>query len=205
MARGGTKDKIKQVALVLFAKDGYEATSMEQIAKGVGIKKSSLYAFIKSKELLFWELYEGLESKYLNYMQELFASSETMVADARLFFLFKRYLLFYHASGAQEDMAARDFWIRVMFFPPTSFKEKIMARSLGYEQELGKKYIEIILEGMTQGTIKKDNPEDLLISFYSLRQGLYSLMTVFMESMKIEEKEERIDKVWQNFWQGIKA
>ena len=80
-----------------------------------------------------------------------------------------------------------------------------MVRSLGYEQELGKKYIEIIIEGMAQGTIKKDNPEDLLISFYSLRQGLYSLMTIFMESMKKEEKEDRIDKVWQNFWQGIKA
>ena len=80
-----------------------------------------------------------------------------------------------------------------------------MARALGYEQELGKNYIEIMIEGMTQGTIKKDDPEDLLISFYSLRQGLYSLMAVFMEGMKMEEKEDRIDKVWRNFWQGIKA
>jgi len=44
-----TRDKIKKIALTLFADNGYDATSMEKIASGVGVKKSSLYAFITSK------------------------------------------------------------------------------------------------------------------------------------------------------------
>lgn len=201
--RGETRGKIKKVALALFASDGYDATSMEKIATGVGIKKSSLYAFIKSKESLFWEIYEELESQYLDYMQQLLAKSETMLPAERLFYLFKQYLLFYHSSATQEGVAARVFWIRVMFFPPTALKENLLTRALQNEQELGEKYIAIIKEGIAQGTIKQGNPEEILLSFYSLRQGLYSLMNVFMADMTKEEKEDKIDKVWHNYWQGI--
>jgi AcrR family transcriptional regulator len=104
--RGETRDKIKKVALALFASDGYDATSMDQIATGVGIKKSSLYAFIKSKESLFWEIYEEMESQYLDYMQRLLVDSETMLPAQRLFYLFKQYLLFYHTSATEEAAAA---------------------------------------------------------------------------------------------------
>jgi AcrR family transcriptional regulator len=201
--RGETRDRIKKVALALFASDGYDATSMDKIATGVGIKKSSLYAFIKSKESLFWEIYEELEHEYLAYMQQLLVNSETMLPGARLFYLFKQYLLFYHTSATEEAAAARTFWIRVMFFPPAVLKDNLLARSLKYEQELGERYIGIIKDGIKQGTIKKENPEEILLSFYSLRQGLYSLMNVFMSDMPKEQKADKIDKVWDNYWQGI--
>jgi len=201
--RGETRDKIKKVALALFASDGYDATSMDKIATGVGIKKSSLYAFIKSKESLFWEIYEELESQYLDYMQQLLVHSENMLPAERLFYLFKQYLLFYHTSVTQEGVAARTFWIRVMFFPPAVLKDNLLARALRHEQELGERYIGIIKDGIAQGTIKKENPEEILLSFYSLRQGLYSLMNVFMSDMPKEQKEDKIDKVWHNYWQGI--
>lgn len=202
--RGETRDKIKRVALVLFASDGYDATSMDKIATGVGIKKSSLYAFIKSKESLFWELYEELESQYLDFMQQLLKNSEAMFPDERLFYLFKQYLLFYHTATTEEGIAASIFWIRVMFFPPTVFKEQLLARALRSEQELGARYVEIINDGIAQGAIKKENPEDILLSFYSLRQGLYSLLNAFMSNMTIEQKEDKIDKVWHSYWLGIK-
>lgn len=202
--RGDTRDKIKNVALMLFANEGYDATSMDKIATGVGIKKSSLYAFIKSKESLFWDIYVELESQYLEYLQQLFNNSEAMAPAERLFYLFKQYLLFYHTATTEEGKSASVFWIRVMFFPPAVFKEQLLVRALKHEQELGVKYLQIINEGIVQGTIKKENPEDILLSFYSLRQGLYSLLNAFMSDMTAEQKEHKIDKVWHNYWQGIK-
>ena len=38
-----TKEKILETALTLFAKNGYDGTSVEQIAQDVGIKAPSLY------------------------------------------------------------------------------------------------------------------------------------------------------------------
>lgn len=203
--RGETREKIKKIALSLFASDGYDATSMDKIATGVGIKKSSLYAFIKSKEALFWEIYKELERQYLDHIQQLLRNSETMLPVERLSYMFKQYLLFYHTFSTQEGVAARTFWIRVMLFPPVALKDDLLARALKHEQELGEIYIQIIKEGINQGTIRKEKPEDILLSFYSLRQGLYSLLNVFMSEMTKEQKENKIDKVWHNYWYGIKG
>ena len=45
-----TKEKILDAALTLFAENGYDGTSVEQIANIVGIKAPSLYKHYKSKE-----------------------------------------------------------------------------------------------------------------------------------------------------------
>lgn len=202
--RGDTKNNIKKVALALFANDGYDATSMDKIASGVGIKKSSIYAFFKNKESLFWEIYDDLEEQYNKYMEKLLRESETMAVGDRLFYLFKHYLLYYHSSATEEAIAARVFWIRVMFFPPASIKDHLLLRAFKHEQQLGLKYAEIIRTGIDEGIIQGEDSEDILLSYYSLRQGLYSLMNVFMSNMTAEEKAVKVEKVWRNYWQGIR-
>ncbi|HEX3012658.1 MAG TPA: helix-turn-helix domain-containing protein, partial [Methanobacterium sp.] len=42
-----TKEKIFDSAIELFAKKGFDATSMREIAEAVGIKKASLYSHYK--------------------------------------------------------------------------------------------------------------------------------------------------------------
>lgn len=200
-----TRDKIKKIALTLFANNGYDATSMENIATGVGIKKSSLYAFITSKEALFWEIYEDLEGKYHNYMEQILADSESMLPPARLYYLFKQYLIGTLSSSEQQGSATGTFWIRAMFFPPVALKDRLLTRALKHEMGLGERYKEIIKDGIRQGLIREGSPEEILLSYYSLRQGLYSLMNVFMTDLTEEQKVNNIDKVWYNYWQGIKG
>lgn len=200
-----TRDKIKKIALTLFANNGYDTTSMEKIATGVGIKKSSLYAFIASKEALFWEIYEDVEGHYHNYMEQLLTDSESMSPAERLYYLFKHYLIYNHNSAKEDEPVARTFWIRIMFFPPATLKERLLAKALKHEMELGERYLEIIQAGIRQGLIREDSPEEILLSYYSLRQGLYSLMNVFMSDLNEEQKNDKIDKVWHNYWHGIEG
>ena len=42
-----TKEKILDAALTLFAENGYDGTSVEQIANIVGIKAPSLYTVLR--------------------------------------------------------------------------------------------------------------------------------------------------------------
>src|SRR5450755_4578403 len=48
--RGGTRERIQSVALELFAEQGYEKTSLREIAERLGVTKAALYYHFKSKE-----------------------------------------------------------------------------------------------------------------------------------------------------------
>lgn len=49
---------ILESAVELFGAQGYNQTSMQQIAESVGISKGSLYSFFQSKEDLIISIYE---------------------------------------------------------------------------------------------------------------------------------------------------
>jgi AcrR family transcriptional regulator len=48
--RGDTRERIQQIALELFAEQGYERTSLREIAERLGVTKAALYYHFKSKE-----------------------------------------------------------------------------------------------------------------------------------------------------------
>lgn len=49
-AKGTTKQGILDAALELFSVQGYEATSISQLAEAVGIRKASLYSHFENKQ-----------------------------------------------------------------------------------------------------------------------------------------------------------
>ena len=53
MKNATTKQRILIEAVKLFAKEGYEAVSVDQIANAVGIKAPSLYKHYKNKRDIF--------------------------------------------------------------------------------------------------------------------------------------------------------
>jgi AcrR family transcriptional regulator len=48
--RTDTRSRVQEVALELFAKQGYEKTSLREIAERLGVTKAALYYHFKSKE-----------------------------------------------------------------------------------------------------------------------------------------------------------
>ncbi len=48
--RTDTRSRVQQVALELFAEQGYEKTSLREIAERLGVSKAALYYHFKSKE-----------------------------------------------------------------------------------------------------------------------------------------------------------
>jgi AcrR family transcriptional regulator len=50
LPRGGTRERIQSIALELFAEQGYEKTSLREIAERLGVTKAALYYHFRSKE-----------------------------------------------------------------------------------------------------------------------------------------------------------
>ena len=64
MERGNTKQEILGASLELFSVQGFEATSISQIADAVGIRKASLYSHFESKQAILDALIKDVLEQY---------------------------------------------------------------------------------------------------------------------------------------------
>ncbi|MEV6205317.1 helix-turn-helix domain-containing protein [Streptomyces sp. NPDC051771] len=60
MARGNTRQRIQDVALELFAEQGYEKTSLREIAERLDVTKAALYYHFKTKEDIIIGIFQDL-------------------------------------------------------------------------------------------------------------------------------------------------
>lgn len=68
---GKTKEHILLEATILFARKGYAAVSMKDIAKAIGVKPASLYNHYASKEEIWKTVVEQAIGLYLLYCENL--------------------------------------------------------------------------------------------------------------------------------------
>lgn len=71
--RGNTRQRIQDVALELFAEQGYEKTSLREISEKLDVTKAALYYHFKTKEDILVSIFEGLNRP----VAELIAWGET--------------------------------------------------------------------------------------------------------------------------------
>ena len=64
MDRGNTKQEILKASLELFSVQGFEATSISQIADAVGIRKASLYSHFDSKQAILNAIVKEVLQQY---------------------------------------------------------------------------------------------------------------------------------------------
>ena len=74
MEKGNTKQEIIEAALDLFSAQGFEATSVSQIADAVGIRKASLYSHFENKQAILDALVQEVLKQYEE--QSLFARAD---------------------------------------------------------------------------------------------------------------------------------
>ena len=72
--RADTRQRIQAVALELFAEQGYDKTSLREIAERLGVTKAALYYHFRSKE----EIVASLVEEYFGQIDELVAWGRTL-------------------------------------------------------------------------------------------------------------------------------
>lgn len=74
MDRGNTKQEILEASLDLFSVQGFEATSISQIANAVGIRKASLYSHFENKQAILDALVKEVLEQYTTH--SIFAGTD---------------------------------------------------------------------------------------------------------------------------------
>ena len=79
--RSDTRGRIQAVALDLFTEQGYETTSLREIAERLGVTKAALYYHFKSKE----EIVQSLIKERVSVLEELvdWAKSQPRTPETR--------------------------------------------------------------------------------------------------------------------------
>lgn len=189
-----TMEKIKKSALTLFASHGYEGTTMSQIARGVGIKKPSLYAHFSGKEELFLSIFQDILRDYQCHMERVYSSVENKSPQNQLFSLFEQYILYFLHK---KEYAS--FFNRILLFPPESLKEALFVQLASLEESFDKKTLLLINQGKQEGVIKDSPSDKIIITFKCLRGGLLILMGI---APQLDKKQ--IEASWRVFWEGVK-
>jgi AcrR family transcriptional regulator len=76
--RSDTRARIQQVALELFAEQGYDKTSLREIAERLDVTKAALYYHFKSKE----DIVRSLVEDYFGQLDDLIAWAKTQPRTA---------------------------------------------------------------------------------------------------------------------------
>ncbi|HEX5403338.1 MAG TPA: TetR/AcrR family transcriptional regulator [Pseudonocardiaceae bacterium] len=72
-----TKSRIQAIALELFAEQGYEKTSLREIAERLGVTKAALYYHFKTKEDIVASLFDD----FLSHVDEITEWARNQVVD----------------------------------------------------------------------------------------------------------------------------
>ena len=156
-----TKERILEEALTLFAQNGFDGTSVEQIAERVGIKAPSLYKHYKGKEDILNAIIDAAETRY----EEYFGSDRNIgeIPENREDFV--RVTMGRIAFTMHDPMIQK---IR-KFLVQEQFRNERLAEITTRHQLVGiqKMYEKIIEEMMKSGLFIHDDPALLSIELVS--------------------------------------
>ena len=147
-----TKEKILEIALTLFAKNGFNGTSVEQIAQDVGIKAPSLYKHFKGKEDILNSLIDSAEARY----------EENFGSDKNIGPLPESIDEFLNAAMERVRFTMSDPMIQKIrtFLVQEQFRNERLAEITTHHEVDGvQRMYQMIIEGMMRkGLFKKDDP-----------------------------------------------
>ena len=150
-----TKERILDAALTLFAENGYDGTSVEQIANIVGIKAPSLYKHYKGKEDILNALIDSAETWY----EEMFGSENNIgeVPQSREEFI---KMTMERISFTMRDPIIRK--TRILLVQEQFRNERISEATTRHQLDGIQRMYAKIIEGMMDEGIVKSDDSDLL-------------------------------------------
>ncbi|WP_038343891.1 TetR/AcrR family transcriptional regulator [Acinetobacter sp. A47] len=131
-----TAAKIQKYALERFAKQGFAATSLNEIATDVGIKKPSIYAHFKNKDELYLSLIPIMIDEELGYAKTVLQGGQQL----------RQQLSDYLVSIEQRfnNSYAVQFWMNALISPPVHLYDQVIEPMHVFMAELEQLFTQVI-------------------------------------------------------------
>ena len=175
------RTEILECAAKLFREKGYQATSMRDIAKAVGIQGASLYNHLKGKQDLLEELLLFIANLFTKEMDEVSKSSLPSVDKIKL-------LIGLHVRYTAEHTDAISIITSEWVHLEEDSKAKYLALRAAYE----KKFEKIIADCIEEGAFEKVNTKIALFSILSTLRWLYSWYSNQKDINPVELEQQMI-------------
>ncbi len=199
-----TKEKTLEEALRLFSERGYEAVSVRDIARAVGVKESSLYNHFRNKQ----DIFESILAEYSQRGSEFFRQYELtgedgiFTADSRTVDVYR------HMSG--EQLAAMAGHIFEFYFTDeinTRLRRMLtieqyrtpeaarLYRKLSFDDSLTYQ-TKLFEEMMKAGCFRLADPYILALAFYA---PIYLIFCKFDNGGDVDEARELFERHVRHF------
>ncbi|TRZ39576.1 TetR/AcrR family transcriptional regulator [Niallia circulans] len=189
-----TSDKIKQIAICHFARNGYEGASLGQIAAEVGIKKQSIYNHFKGKDELFLQICRD-SNVYVIYTVKKY-----MEINRNLPFKQFLYNLLLVLKDQFEKNEFTRFCLRFSLFPPSHLYEQVKEIVYHYLYMFEALLISVFEVSKLEGQIHTEvYLEEATSAYLGLLDGIFIEM-LYGEPSRIQK---RLNHSWTIYWRGI--
>jgi AcrR family transcriptional regulator len=154
-AASGVDERLLAEATRLFAKQGFDRTSVQEIVEAAGVTKGAMYHYFGSKDDLLHEIYGRVLREQIERLEK-FASSEaptpTRLADAAADVV---------VTTIENLDDVRIFYESMHYLSPAKQRAVRAERRRYHERFRG-----IIEEGQQNGAFHRDVPADLVVDYF---------------------------------------
>jgi AcrR family transcriptional regulator len=154
--RPPVKERLLHVATRLFARHGFEGTSVQDIVDAAGVTKGAMYHYYGSKDDLLYEVYHQLLTMQTSHLDEIAAGPGT--AEERL-----------RAAAADVVQTSLDNHLddMIVFFRsfhmlPEDKQTQVRAERRAYHE----KFKALVDEGVAAGTFRGDISSDIVVHYF---------------------------------------
>lgn len=166
-----TGPRVRAVARRLFARHGFAAVSMRQIARDVGVQAGALYLYTPDKEALLFDLLR-------DHMEELLAGWEAQAPDGNPLAHLENFVRFHIRFNIERPEAVFLSYMELRNLSPENFAA-IEALRRRYEGALAA----ILAEGAEAGDFAVAEPK---LSAFALIAMLTGVNTWFRETGRLD-------------------
>lgn len=187
-----TNDKIKYVAFKLFLEKGYEATNIREICREVGIKPSSLYFYFKSKQELFFRIYDEVWEDKIRFIESIEDLKQDIPPDIKLYTLFKSIIEY-----CSKDISKQKFLLRYHLFTPKELMNALRDKFNNWIYKEDNIIADLVKECMDRRIIGSGRTVADYVKDYT-RFTNFQIVEMIISNIKISSRE--IHDLWTKFW-----
>lgn len=177
------KNQILEATIAVFARLGFRAARMDDVAEQAGLSKGTLYLYYKSKDAIIAALLQHLFSQEFNHLQTLVESGSNEPVVEQLLILTRQFASMMQWMGRLMPIAFEFYAI--------AGRDKVVRQFLKeYFTDYRTLLARLIERGIAQGEFRDIDAEATAITLVALFEGLGLLFFVDPEVTRWAEQTE---------------